>query len=197
MLQFRGVEFKFENKETVPVVETVRVALFYHGKFLLLEKDATSRNAGALEFPGGKIDDIKDKTSTLEEQKQAAVTEMQQETGIEIEKFPLEKVDSFEIFYQAIEPDGHKKKYRRLIHLFLIRLPDSENVVLKINQTKDEKGESEDRHKDFKWVSPGELANFATSLSENSYTKKKIHLLSKNSRRISQLLKAVEYSKSL
>ena len=190
------MEFKPENQEIIPVIETVRAAVFYRGKFLVLRKDKSSRNAGALEFPGGKIDEIVGKTSTVEEQQQATIAEVQEETGIDIAKLPMEKIENFALYYEAVEHDGTKKKYKRLVHLFLIRLPDDENVVLKINETKDPEGQPEDKHEDCTWVSPSELVDSGTLLSENPYTQKKIYPLTQNSRHIKKLLAAVEYLKS-
>lgn len=189
------MESKLENQEAVPVVETVRVALFHRGKFLILEKDASSRNPGALEFPGGGIDNIKGKTSTEQEQKQTVIEEVQQETGINVEELPIEKVESFGIYYEALEKNGVKKKYRRLIHLFLVRLPDIEDIITKVNKTIDAEGELEDKHENYKWVLPEELINSATSLRENPHTREKVYPLTQNSRHIKELLKTVGYLK--
>ena len=185
------MEFSPENQEDVPVVETVRAALFHRGKFLILQKDKTARNAGALEFPGGKVDKISGTTSTAEEQKQATMEEVQEETGISIKNFPIEEIDKFSLYFEATEKDGAKKKYRRLVHLFLIRLPDEQEFTLKINETKNAQGESEDKHADYRWVSPEDLVESATVLKENPETKEKVYPLTQNSRHIKKLLKAV------
>lgn len=179
---------KAENKEQLPVVETVRAVLLYREKFLLLQKTADSKNPGALEFPGGKIDVIKEKNSTVEEQINAVTKEVQEETGHTIKNLPMEKIESFESYFEAPGKDGAILKFKRITHLYLIRLPDSEEINLKINETKNEKGESEDNHEDYKWVSPDELVNSAISFEENPNTKKQFHPLSRNSRYIKKLL---------
>ncbi len=162
----------------------------------MLEKDISSRNPGVLEFPGGKIDEIKEKTSTEQEQRQTAITEVQQETGISVDKLSIEKIESFRIYYEALEKSGFKKKYRRLIHLFLVRLPDTENVNPEVNKTMDAEGKPEDKHKNYKWLLPNELVNSVTILQENPYTKEKVYPLTQNSRHIKKLLQAVGYLKS-
>jgi 8-oxo-dGTP pyrophosphatase MutT (NUDIX family) len=184
---------KIENKEQLPVIETVRAVLFYREKFLLLQKTADSKNPGALEFPGGKIDEIKEKDSTTEEQMNAITKEVQEETGLTIENLPMEKIESFESYFEVRGKDGAILKFKRITHLYLIRLPDSEEVNLKINETKNEKGESEDNHEDYKWVSPDELVNSAISFEENPNTKKQFHPLSRNSRYIKKLLLTTGY----
>ncbi len=187
------MKFGLENQEEVPIIETVRTALFHNGKFLILQKDETSRNAGNFEFPGGKIDEIKGKDSTLEEQKLAVTTEIEQETGIDVHNLPVEKIEDFGLFYEATEKDGKKKKYKRKVHLFLIRIPDKETPTLRINETKDAEGESEDRHEKYMWVSPDELVERATVLKENPHTKEKVYPLTPHSRHIKKLLTAVGY----
>ncbi|MEK7088702.1 MAG: NUDIX hydrolase, partial [Patescibacteria group bacterium] len=142
---------KVENKEELPIVETVRAALFYRGKFLLLQKAVNSKNPGALEFPGGKIDEIKEKDSTVEEQLKATIKEVQEETGLDVENLPIEKIESFESYFETTGKDGVLLKFKRITHLFLIRLPDTEEINLRINETKNEKEESEDNHKDSRW----------------------------------------------
>ena len=179
---------KVENKEELPIVETVRAALFYRGKFLLLQKAVNSKNPGALEFPGGKIDEIKEKDSTVEEQLKATIKEVQEETGLDVENLPIEKIESFESYFETTGKDGVLLKFKRITHLFLIRLPDTEEINLRINETKNEKEESEDNHKDSRWVSPDELVNSAVSLEENPDTGKQFHSLSRNSRHIKKLL---------
>ncbi len=183
-----GIKNNFENKEKLPIVETVRAALLYRGKFLLLEKSADSKNPGALEFPGGKIDDIKGKDSTLEEQVLSVTKEVEEETGISVSNLPAEKIESFESYFESVSKDGDIKKFKRITHLFLIKLIDDNEIELKVNQTKNEKGESEDNHKGFKWVLPEELVNMAVSLEDNPDTGKHFHPLSRNSRHIKKLL---------
>jgi 8-oxo-dGTP pyrophosphatase MutT (NUDIX family) len=187
---------KVENKERL-IVETVRAALFYRGKFLLLQKTADSKNPGALEFPGGKIDEIKEKDSSVEEQIKTTIKEVQEETGLNVEKLPIEKIESFGSYFETTGKDGTTLKFKRITHLFLIRLPDTEKINLKINETKNEKGESEDNHKDYSWVSPDELVNSAISLEENPDTGKQFHPLSRNSRHIKKLLITTGYLKTI
>jgi len=185
------MEFKLENREKPPVVETVRGALFYKGKFLILEKDASSKNPAAVEFAGGKIDDIKNKISTEEEQIKALNAEVIQETGIDISKLSPEKIDEFEIFFEVIDKDNIKKPYRRLVHLFLTRIPDSQDIQIKVNETKNENGGSEDKHAGYKWITPDELIKATTSLEENKITGEKNYPLSRSSRHIKKLIEKV------
>ena len=190
------MEQKFENsvetiekKESLPIRETVRAALFYRGEFLILQKNAASKNPGALEFPGGKIDEIKGETSTLEEQEQAVREEVKQETGINIADLSMEKVEDFGTYFETINKDGVKNKNKRRIHLFLIRIPDSYELSIKVNETKNEKGESEDKHENYIWVSPDELIDSAVLLKENPHTGKRTRRLSRNSSAIKKLFK--------
>jgi 8-oxo-dGTP pyrophosphatase MutT (NUDIX family) len=185
------MEFKPENKEKPPLIETVRGALFYKGKFLILEKDADSKNPKAMEFAGGKIDDIKNKISTDEEQIKALKDEVFQETRIDISKLSPEKIDDFEIFFETTDKDNIKKQYRRLVHLFLTRIPDTEEIEIKVNETKNEEGGSEDKHASYKWVTPEELIKDAISLEENKITGEKNYPLSRNSRHIKKLIEKV------
>ncbi len=189
------MEYRLETKESFPTIETVRAALFYRGNFLTLQKSADSKNPDAIEFPGGKIDEIKGSSPTLEEQKRALILEVQQETGIEIDNLPIEKIDNFEYYFETIDKAGIKKKNKRNVHLFLVRIPDSNNVVLKINETLNSEGQSEDKHKDFNWVTPSELVDSATKLKKNLETKEVVYQLTKNSRHIKKILTAVGYLK--
>lgn len=186
------MEFSLENKEQVPVVETVRGALFHRGKFLMLEKDVDSNNPGALEFSGGKIDEIAGKISTLEEQKQAVIDEVGQETKIDIKNISFEKVDEFENYFEVQKPDGTKKQYKRKTHLFLVRLPDDQEVLISVGGEKNAEGKSEDKHAGYKWVSPQELVSLITTLEENETTKERSILVNKNSRRVKKLLESIE-----
>lgn len=183
------MESKLEVKEELRPVETVRVALFHRGKFLVLKKSSESKTPQALEFPGGKIDEIAGTVPTLEEQERTAVIEIQQETGLDISQFPLEKIDDFEIFFETIE-GGIKNKHKRNIHLFLVRLPEIMNFIPQVNQTRNEQGGFEDNHESYAWTSSNELIKSVTLLEENPITKEKKYPLSKNSRHIKKLLQA-------
>ena len=180
---------KLENNEVLPIIETVRAALFYRGKFLILQKTIDSKNPGGLEFPGGKIDNIKNIKSTIEEQEEAVREEIRQETGINISNLLMEKVQDFGTYFETQDKDGNKKKNKRQVHLFLVRIPDSYEFSIKVNQTRNEKGESEDKHQDYVWVSPDELINSAINLKENSKIGKATYPLTRNSRPIKELLK--------
>ena len=186
---------KVESKETIPTKETVRAAIFHNGKFLLLKKSIDSKNPGGLEFPGGKIDETKGSVSSPEEQEQTIVKEIQEETGISVDKNILKKVKDFKNYFEVVGKDGVTKKNKRLIHLFFVNIPDEQKISLKINETKNEKGESEDKHKSFEWVSPDELIKLATSLKENLDTGEQAYLLSRNSRAIKELLKEIGFIK--
>ena len=182
------MDFSPERKEQVPIVETVRGALFHRGKFLMLEKDADSNNPRALEFSGGKIDNIAGKIATPAEQQQALIAEVVQETKIDINKITPKKVDEFDNYFEVKKPDGTKKQYKRKTHLFLVRLPDDQEVIVSVGGEKNEEGKSEDKHAGYKWVSPQELVTLVTTLEEGKDTK----LVNKNSRRIKKLLESIE-----
>ncbi len=175
-------------------VETIRVALLYRGKFLVLQKDVNSKNPSAIEFPGGKIKQTNNKPSLLKDQKNAVITEVEEETKIDVKNLKIEKVEEYEIFFEVIKYNV-KKQYKRLVHLFLINIPNREKITVKVNQTKNEKGESEDKHTDFKWISPDELIESCTKLTINQTTGERFYSLSRNSRRIKKLLQIINYSK--
>ena len=180
--------------ETNLTVETIRVALLYKGKFLVLEKDVNSKNPSAIEFPGGKISKTGNKHSTLEEQKNAVIIEVREETKIDVKNLKIHKVEEYEIFFEVMK-NNLKKKYKRLVHLFLIIISDREIVTVKVNETINEKGESEDKHIDFKWISPEELIESCTKLTINKTTGERFYSLSRNSRRIKKLLQIINYCK--
>jgi len=182
------MDFSPEKKEQVPVVETVRGALYHRGKFLMLKKDIGSNNPGAFEFSGGKIDDIAGNVSTPEEQAKALVEEVVQETKIDIQNITPEKVDEFENYFEVQKEDGAKKQYKRKTHLFLIRLPDDQEVVVSVGGEKNAEGTSEDKHAGYQWVSPQELVTLVTTLEKENKTK----LVNKNSRRIKKLLESIQ-----
>jgi 8-oxo-dGTP pyrophosphatase MutT (NUDIX family) len=184
-MKLEGAHLSFENKE-VPVVETVRGAIFHRGKFLILEKGPTSKSPDSLEFPGGKIDDIVDATSTKEEQIKSLHDEILQETGIDISSLPKEEIESFKTYFEAKNKKGELVKFKRLVHLYLIRIPDEEEIELKINETMNHHGESEDNHSDHKWLSPEELVKAAVFHDTED-------TLLKNSRHIKKLLKEIGY----
>lgn len=182
-MKFGGLESSFENKET-PEIETVRGAIFHRGKFLLLEKGPTSKSPDSLEFPGGKIDDIYGEKSTQEEQLKSLMKEVLEETGINIENSATQEIESFKTYFEAKNKKGELVKFRRLVHLYLIKLDDTEDVELKINDTMNHHGHSEDHHSDHKWLSPEDLIKAAV------FHDKEDSLL-KNSRHIKKLLKEV------
>ncbi len=164
----------FENKENIKVVETVRVALYHKGEFLLLQKTANSKNPGALEFPGGKVEPIKGDKSTEEEQIDAAMKEVEEETGLDIQNLKKEKIKKdkdkdFVVYFQVPDKDNPKiiNKYKRIVYLFLVRLPDNTNRdLITVNRTKNEQGGSEDNHEKAVWVNADTLIKSATVLIE-------------------------------
>ena len=137
-------------------------------------------------------DEIAKENATLAEQEKALISEIQQETGIDISKITPEKIDEFEVYFEATENVEAKKVFRRLVHLFLVRIPEAEEALIKVNETKNEKGESEDKHAGYKWLSPEELIEATTVLKENNITKKEAYPLSRNSRHIKKLIEAVK-----
>lgn len=187
-------ENNIENKESVPTVETVRAAVFYRGKFLVLQKDKNSKNPGALEFPGGKIDVIEGDESTLDEQKESVLSEVKQETKIDIDQMPIEEIDNYGTYFEVLI-NGLITKHKRIVHLFLVRIPDEQEIYPKVNETKNEAGESEDKHKGYIWVSPEELISSTTLLKENPDTGEQAYLLARNSRHIKKLLQVTGYLK--
>jgi len=106
---------------------------------------------------------------------------------------PIEKIESFESFFETKKKDGTIQKSKRITHLFLVRLPDGEEFNLKVNEMKNEMGGSEDNHQGYRWVTPGELVKYAVSFEENEVTGKQFHPLSRNSRYIKKLLSSTGY----
>lgn len=192
------MENSFENKERVPVVETVRVALFHRDKFLILQKTTDSKNPDALEFPGGKIDEIANNSSNEEEQKDAAYKELLEETGVDAENIKgakIEKVESFEVYFETIDKENPQttKRYKRLVHLYLIQIPNEEELTVKTNETKNEEGASEDKHKEeFAWLTPEELITNATKIPDEDTSPTRTIPLARNSRHIKKLLQAIQ-----
>ncbi len=165
----------------------MRAALFYRGQLLLLEKDGTSRIPGSLEFPGGKIDAQVGDIPTLEEQERALITEVVEETGIDIAGLHLEKVDTFNMLFEDMV--GRSKNVRRSrVRLFLVRIPDAVELSIVVNQTKNAHGEPEDKHVGYRWVTPEELAKLAVSMIDNVHTKKRTRPLPRNTRHVRELL---------
>jgi|GEM_PF-4379841 len=187
------MNFNLENKESEPIIETVRAALFYQGKFLLLQKAADSKNPEALEFPGGKIDNIQNKNSTEEEQIQAVIEEVRQETGIDLSHLTLEKVDEVKVYFEAKDEIGEKKSHRRRVHLFLVQIPENQQLNLVVNQTINADGATEDKHKTYEWVTPEELIGKVTILEKNSVNGVQSYPMARNSRHIKKLLQKVGY----
>ncbi len=180
---------QFEQKESIPQVETVRVAIFYRGKFLVLQKSKKSKNPNAIEFPGGKIDNIKNVYSTEEEQMETAIKEVAEETNIDISKLKIERIEDFNVYFETA--DQEDKGLRRKVHLFLARIPDDENLDIKINTTLTENGQAEDNHANYSWLTPEKLIEGVTTLETNPDTGKKTRPLSRNSRHIKKLLTSV------
>jgi len=171
--------------------ETVRGALFHRGKVLLLQKDETSRIPGSFEFPGGKVDKQATHAPTLEEQIEALVSEVGQETNVDIDGLPVEKVDEFNMLCE--DKTGSSTEVRRSkVPLFLVRMPDADELSVVVNQTKNAEGEPEDKHGGHAWVTPAELKALAVSFVHNPHTKKIARPLARNSRRVRKLLDALE-----
>lgn len=186
------MEFKPEKQEREPEIENVRVALFHKGKFLVLEKSANSKNPNALEFPGGKVDHMEGETSTMEEQKDAAMREIQEETHIDVSRFPMEHVEDYSVYFETQKQDGSRKPHRRRVHLFFIRIPDEEEIGVTIDTLKNVEGMSEDKHSGYYWLTPEELAAKATQLEGNETTGEKTYPLTRNSRRLTKLFEVAK-----
>ena len=178
-----------EKQEREPAVETARGAIFYRGKFLLLEKDATSKNPAAFEFPGGTVEKVEGTELTEEGWLETLIRELKEETGIDVRDFHPKKIDDFRYYFETGEEN--KKGHWRHARLFLIQIPDSENISISVGMTKNEIGASEDHHAGHKWVTPRELVELATTLQENPITTKPVRLLGRNSRHIKKLLEAI------
>lgn len=169
----------------------MRAALFHKGKLLLLQKDETSRIPGSLEFPGGKIDVQAGRNPTLEEQVQALIQEVGEETEIDISGMPLEKVDEFNMLFE--NRVGRKTEVRRSkVRLFLVRVPDEAGFSIQVNQMKNANGDPEDKHSGYRWVTPEELAALAVSVADNPHTKKRTRPLARNTRHVRKLLDALK-----
>lgn len=179
-----------ETKENIPIQETVRAALFYKGNFLLMEKAGDSKNPGAVEFPGGKIDEIEGGQASVDEQIAALRQEVVEEAGIDIAGLVPEKVDEFENYFE-VETGSGIKSFKRKVHLYLVRLPDDIDISVTYGKTLDNEGQSEDKHAGFHWVSEKTLKTYATQLFANPYTNTKQRPLARNSRNISNLLSRI------
>lgn len=140
--------------EAVPVngAETVRCEIRdARGRILLLEKAPTSKNPGTLEFPGGKIDAARGDRATAAEQRAAVIREVREETGLDIGGLPAEVAARFSYTFEA---EG--VRYARQVQLFRVQLPTGDHAV-EINRTVLPSGEPEDKHADFRWVTPDEF----------------------------------------
>lgn len=183
-----------ENLEKEPMVETVRAAILYREKFLLLQKNEQSKNPLAVEFPGGKIFDTKEdqhKHANEAERLNALLKEIKEETNLEItpEKHRIEFVEEFETFHK----DENGQPVKRRVYLYLIRIPDTETLNIQIGETKDRFGVSEDNHKKYEMLNPRDLINTVTELEFNPATNKNTYSLSRNSRHIKKLLSVVGF----
>ena len=83
-----------EKQEREPAVETARGAIFYRGKFLLLEKEAASKNPAAFEFPGGTVEKVEGTELTEEGWLETLLRELKEETGWEGKVISLFKINT-------------------------------------------------------------------------------------------------------
>lgn len=186
-----------ESRENIKVVETVRVALYHKGSFLILEKSPDSKNPGAKEFPGGKIDAIVGAESTAEEQIEAVRNEVKEETGLDITSLSPRKIDEYANYFETKDTNGNAVPNRRIIHQYLVELPDDFPLEpLAIDQTLDASGSSEDKHEGFQWLSPDDLRRQILTIKENPHTQSSERGIARNSRRIKALLRAIDNSAS-
>lgn len=121
------------------------------GRILLLEKDPRAKNPGMLEFPGGKIDTKQSGRSTAEEQRATVIREVQEETGLDINGVPLDKIGSFSYVFEA-----GSAAYAREVHLFRAQL-SKDGPEVEVNRTMAAEGGPEDKHAGFRWVTPEEF----------------------------------------
>lgn len=134
--------------------ETIRVLVVSNEELLFLQKNKDSNIPLHWEFPGGKVDE--DDTFI-----QTAIKELEEETGI--------KCNSSEIIDLGIEkflrfPHRGGIAERRVQYL-LVNF--SEKPEVRINQTTDDQGMSEDKHSDYKWVKLSDLHNYEYSDKSN------------------------------
>ena len=121
------------------------------GRVLLLEKSAASKNPGMLEFPGGKIDQIRAGRSTVAEQRESVLREVLEETGLDLSDLPVERICGFSYTF-----DIEGIRYERDVHLWRVQLPAGDHAV-QVNQTTRADGSSEDKHAGFCWVTAEEF----------------------------------------
>lgn len=131
------------------MIETVRCEIQdANGRILLLLKDRNSKNPGMYEFPGGKIDSIQGMRSTEDEQRESAIREVLEETGLDISEVPLVKKGSYNYSYVVAG-----KQEERNVHLLRAQLQlPNRNYIISVNQTKKANGKPEDNHAGYRWV---------------------------------------------
>lgn len=134
------------------VVHTVRIILVYQNKILFLRKSQNSKNPGAFEFPGGKIDDTDDALSTV-------AKELYEETGISIEPSDAKSLGITKQ-YNFRSNDSQQLNHRSVEYFYVLL---SKSFDIRLNNT-------EDKHDQFLWIEISEVQNFFKHnfISENS-----------------------------
>lgn len=140
------------------VVNTVRIIVVYQNKILFLRKSQNSKNPGAFEFPGGKIDNTDDALSTV-------VKELYEETGISIDLDIVKALDITKKYnFRSNDSDQLNQRFVEYFYVLLNNYFD-----IKLNQ-------EEDKHDYSLWVDVNEIQEFFDSnfISENSKVDLKI-----------------------
>lgn len=116
---------EYSSDTELPPMQSARLALVNpDGLLLVLQRALTSKQGGGKwEFPGGKMDLGEDPTT-------AALRELREETGIELE--PEDVDDPFVVIENRIITDGAHAG-RRKITLGSVVLVDEECVVTALN----------------------------------------------------------------
>lgn len=137
-------------------IETVRCAIEFEGKILLLKKSRESRFPEGYELPGGKSDIIDEMTEL--QKLELVKKEIKEETNLNLEM----EIQPIHINYQySFNADNYKIK--RKVFYFVTKIDKTPEV--KLNNIP-----NEDHHESFLWIEKTQLGNFITGnkISPNS-----------------------------
>lgn len=187
-MSFHG---RSERKILKPL-ETVRVALLYNGKVLLLRKSKDSKMPLSFEFPGGKIDGVKrGEKSTATQQISSVIKEVQEEANIDISKREIIPVETFNKRYETISGSKITTLHKGIVHLFLVEVSAEDIANIKVGQTLNAEGKSEDHHDSYGWASLEDLKTLL-EVRRNPLSGKNIRSLSRSSRHLSKLFMKID-----
>lgn len=127
--------------------QTVRILVQHDNKILLLRKSPQSQAAGLWEFPGGNIETGQDKTD-------AALAELDQETGISSSPEDLLELEPFEYTHN---------KVKRSVFMFQLDI-HGEKPNIEIGKLE------EDLHDKYMWVNKEEFLKLKSEHKLNGNT---------------------------